>query len=90
MQHCDGEIEKLVRAGTVDLEKGLSYATNPGNLRLQLADMSEDAAQKQMAKPVAQQSRAARPLPPAVAGHPARMEKPKAMPEPELELEVER
>jgi twitching motility protein PilT len=92
MQHFDGEIEKLVRAGTVDLETGLSYATNPGNLRLQLADMSEDAPHKQIAKPVAQQARVARPLPLAPAGHPARLEKPKAMAmaEPELELEVER
>jgi twitching motility protein PilT len=90
MQHFDGEIEKLVRGGIVDLETGLSYATNPGNLRLQLADMSEDAPHKQIAKAVPQQARVARPLPPAPAAHPARMEKPKAMAEPELELEVER
>jgi twitching motility protein PilT len=89
MQYFDGEIEKLVRAGTVDLETGLSYATNPGNLRLQLADMSEDAPHKQMAKAVPQQTRVARPVAQA-PGQPARMEKPKAMPEPELELEVER
>jgi len=41
MQHFDGEIEKLIRAGIVDLETGLAYATNPGNLRLILADLSE-------------------------------------------------
>lgn len=40
MQHFDGEIEKLVRAGTIDFETGLGYATNPGNLRLELADFS--------------------------------------------------
>jgi len=39
---------------------------------------------------VAQQARVARSLPLAPAGHPARLEKPKAMAEPELELEVER
>jgi twitching motility protein PilT len=39
MQHFDGEIEKLVRAGIVDTDTGLAYATNPGNLRLVLADM---------------------------------------------------
>jgi twitching motility protein PilT len=39
MQHFDGEIEKLVRAGTVDLDTGLAYATNPGNLRLSLSDL---------------------------------------------------
>ena len=38
MQHFDGEIEKLVRDGFVDVETALAYATNPGNLRLQLAD----------------------------------------------------
>src|SRR5262249_22246333 len=30
MQHFDAEIEKLIRAGTIDMEIGLSYATNPG------------------------------------------------------------
>jgi len=42
MQHFDGEIEKLIRAGTIDLGTGLAYATNPGNLGLQLADLSEE------------------------------------------------
>jgi twitching motility protein PilT len=45
MQHFDGEIEKLVRAGVVDISTGLAYATNPGNLRLLLADMASEAAQ---------------------------------------------
>jgi twitching motility protein PilT len=40
MLHFDGEIEKLVRAGTIDLDSGLAYATNPGNLRLTLADLA--------------------------------------------------
>jgi twitching motility protein PilT len=40
MQHFDGEIDKLVRAGTIDYETGLAYATNAGNLRLELADFS--------------------------------------------------
>ena len=39
MQHFDGEIEKLIRAGVIDLEMGLSYATNAGNLRLELCDL---------------------------------------------------
>src|ERR1017187_3995004 len=39
MQHFDGEIEKLVRAGVMDVSTGLAYATNPGNLRLVLTDM---------------------------------------------------
>ena len=42
MQHFDGEIEKFIRAGVIDLETGLGYATNPGNLRLELADFLEN------------------------------------------------
>lgn len=38
MQHFDGEIERLIREGIVDFEVGMAYATNPGNLRLELAD----------------------------------------------------
>jgi len=41
MQTFDGEIEKLIREDIVDLETGLSYATNPGNLRLELADLAD-------------------------------------------------
>lgn len=40
MQYFDGEIEKLVRNGTIDLETAYAYATNPGNLRLQLSDVA--------------------------------------------------
>jgi twitching motility protein PilT len=42
MQHFDGEIEKLIRAGIVDFETGLSYSTNAGNLRLEMADYVDD------------------------------------------------
>ena len=38
MQHFDGEIDKLIRAGIVDYETGIAYATNAGNLRLELSD----------------------------------------------------
>lgn len=40
MQHFDGEIEKLIRASSVDIDTGMAYATNPGNLRLELADFA--------------------------------------------------
>ncbi len=43
MQFFDGEIEKLIRAGTIDFETGIGYATNAGNLRLELADLAEAA-----------------------------------------------
>jgi twitching motility protein PilT len=39
MQYFDGEIEKLVRNDVIDVDTGLAYATNPGNLRLILGDM---------------------------------------------------
>lgn len=41
MQYFDGEIEKLIRAKVIDLETGISYSTNSGNLRLQIADLTE-------------------------------------------------
>ena len=42
MQCFDDEIEKLIRSAVVDLPTGLGFATNAGNLRLQLADMLEE------------------------------------------------
>jgi twitching motility protein PilT len=42
MQHFDGEIDKLIRAGIVDFETGLTYSTNSGNLRLEMADFLEE------------------------------------------------
>lgn len=41
MQHFDAEIEKFIRGGIVDFETGLTYSTNSGNLRLELADFTE-------------------------------------------------
>jgi twitching motility protein PilT len=41
MQYFDGELERMIRSGIIDLEFGLGFATNPGNLRLELADLSE-------------------------------------------------
>ena len=38
MQHFDGELERMVRAGIVDRETAFTFATNAGNLRLQFAD----------------------------------------------------
>lgn len=39
MQYFDGELEKLLRAGTIDMETCMSFATNPGNLSLQVTDL---------------------------------------------------
>jgi len=41
MQHFDGEIEKMIRAGIVEFDTGMSYSTNAGNLRLEMADFLE-------------------------------------------------
>ena len=41
MQHFDGVLERMIRDGLVDMETALSYATNAGNLRLELADLAE-------------------------------------------------
>jgi twitching motility protein PilT len=51
MQNFDGELEKLIRAGTVDLEVGLSYSSNAGNLRLSLTDFVEEQAAQAAAQP---------------------------------------
>jgi twitching motility protein PilT len=39
MQHFDGEFERLVREGAITYETAMLYATNAGNLRVQLADL---------------------------------------------------
>jgi Tfp pilus assembly ATPase PilU len=41
MQCFDAELEKLIRAGTISMAMGLLHATNPGNLRVQLADIPD-------------------------------------------------
>ena len=43
MQHFDGELERLIREGVIEMKTGLAYATNEGNLRLQLADLPQDS-----------------------------------------------
>jgi len=44
MQHFDGELEKLARAGVITTATALLYATNAGNLRVQIADLLADEA----------------------------------------------
>src|SRR6266699_3884568 len=41
MQHFDSELDRMIRAGVIDLEVGLGFASNAGNLRLELADFAE-------------------------------------------------
>jgi twitching motility protein PilT len=43
MQTFDGELEKYVRAGVVDLETALTFASNHDNLKLALSDFNRDS-----------------------------------------------
>jgi twitching motility protein PilT len=54
MQHFDGELERLIRAGVLSIETGLSYATNVNNLRLDLTDFIMEQRAKDAAEAVAQ------------------------------------
>ncbi len=40
MQDFDTDIQRLIRAGLIEVETGLAYATNPGNLQLELSDLA--------------------------------------------------
>jgi twitching motility protein PilT len=42
MQHFDGEIEKLIRDRAITFATGMLYATNAGNLQVQLADLAPE------------------------------------------------
>jgi twitching motility protein PilT len=42
MQHFDGELEKLVRAGTISPSTAYLHATNPGNLAVAMADVPDE------------------------------------------------
>jgi twitching motility protein PilT len=43
MQHFDGEIERMIREGVITFDTGMTYATNPNNLKLALVDYLEHA-----------------------------------------------
>ena len=42
MQYFDGELEKLVRNGSITVNMALLYATNAGNLKVALADVPDE------------------------------------------------
>ena len=42
MQYFDGELERLVRDGSISPSTAYLYATNPGNLRVALADVPDE------------------------------------------------
>jgi twitching motility protein PilT len=51
MQHFDAEIERFIRQGLIDFETGMSFATNSGNLRLELADFLDNPRNRAALKP---------------------------------------
>ncbi len=51
MQYFDGELERLIRAGVIDMDTGLSYATNANNLRLEFADLPSQPEEAAPAEP---------------------------------------
>jgi twitching motility protein PilT len=42
MQYFDGELERLVRDGSISVSTAMLYATNAGNLRVALADVPDE------------------------------------------------
>ena len=44
MQTFDGELEKMIRNGSVQREIALAYATNANNLRLSISDLDGGTA----------------------------------------------
>jgi Tfp pilus assembly ATPase PilU len=51
MQHFDTVIEKLIRDGVLEMETGLAYSTNAGNLRLSLSDLLDGVEREKPAQP---------------------------------------
>ena len=81
MQDFDGNIEKLIRAGVLDLETGLAYATNPGNLRLSLADVADETLRAAAEKTAGKTQSVTAPKPPQ------KIQAKPSGPEPELVIE---
>ncbi len=57
MQHFDGVIEKFIRNGTIDFETGMAFSTNPGNMRLELADFIDNPRAAKAAAPRPRENR---------------------------------
>ncbi len=57
MQHFDGVIEKFIRDGVIDFETGMAFSTNPGNMRLELADFIDNPRTAKAAAPKPSENR---------------------------------
>jgi len=49
MQHFDGEMERMLRAGIITIDTAMSYCTNANNLRLEVSDLIEERRQTEKA-----------------------------------------
>jgi len=83
----------LIRAGVVDFETGLAFATNPGNLRLSISDIADetqrDAAEKADEKTAQDAATAAAAKPPVKAPPIAAQKPPQKASDREEELVIE-
>ena len=61
MQTFDGELERMIREGSITKETGLSYSTNANNLALSINDL--DAARKEVPVIQVPESRPAQDVP---------------------------
>jgi len=61
MQHFDAELERMVREGIIDLQTAYAFATNAGNLRLQMTDFSEAQGEGNSRNGAARRAPASRP-----------------------------
>ena len=68
MQDFDSVLEELIRSGVITKETGLGYATNPGNMELELADLAGEVQSVGVGEA---QTFAEAPQPPARAPVPA-------------------
>ena len=84
MQTFDRELEKMVRAGIVEEQVAVSYATNPNNLALALQGLAQDEGMDQKASGMSDAYAPPKPKPgpPAAPSKPAAAARPAARPAP--------
>ena len=74
MQHFDAELERMVREGAIELQTAYAFATNAGNLRLQMTDFAESQGEGSSRNGAARKAPAGKPV--GTASSSASSEKP--------------